>query len=112
MNAKITFKRDTMNKKYSVIVRGENFSLEIDGKTNTYGFITTRNVKAFSIDDARELAITLVENDADLQSLMTDKQNNAKPPTLYVEEMYHLSWWRKLGGKGFTFYIEENTAQE
>jgi hypothetical protein len=112
MNAKIAFKRDKMNKKYSVIVRGENFILKIDGKTNTYGFVTTRNVRAFSVDDARDLAISLVENDYDLQILMDDKQSHVKPPTLYVEEMYHLSWWEKLGGKGFTFFIEETTSQE
>lgn len=93
-----------MNKKYSVIVSGENFILNMNGEQKIYGFITTRNVKAASIEDAKKAAINLVENDVDLVRLMSQKQNDLNPPTLFVEEMYELSWWKMLGGKGFTFF--------
>lgn len=95
-----------MNKKYSAMVRGENFLLDYEGEIKMYGFVTTRNVKASSIDEAKELAIKLVESDDDLQSLMNDEQSSINPPTLFVEEMYDLSWWKKLGGKGFTFFVQ------
>lgn len=95
-----------MNKKYSVIVRGENFLLDLEGAANMCGFVTTRNVKASSVDTAKELAIKLVENDENLQNLMTEGQSKINPPTLFIEEMYELSWWKKLGGKGFTFFAQ------
>lgn len=93
-----------MKKKYSVIVSGENFVLNIDGQQKTYGFVTTRNVKAASVEEAEKAAINLVEHDADLMTLMVENQSDLNPPTLFVDEMYELSWWQKLGGKGFTFF--------
>ena len=80
-----------MDKKYSVIVSGENFILNIDGEQKLYGFITTRNVKAASIEDAKKAAIALVEHDIDLIKLMNINQSDLNPPTLFVEEMYKLS---------------------
>jgi hypothetical protein len=93
-----------MSKKYSVIVRGENFVLNNDGVEEVFGFVTTRNVKASSIEDAKKSAISLVECDTDLRALMSQKQSDINPPTLFVEEMYELSWWKVLGGNGFTFF--------
>jgi len=100
-------KRDKMKNKYSVVVKGDNFILDYENETKMYSFVTTRKVKASSIDEAKELAIKLVENDDDLQTLMNDDQSVINPPTLFVEEMYDLSWWKKLGGKGFTFFALE-----
>lgn len=96
-----------MKQKYSVIIRGENFQLNFEGQANTYGFVTTRRVKASTVEEAKKEAIKLVENDAQLQSLMVLIQNEEIPPTLYVEEMYELSWWKTLGGKGFTFFNQD-----
>lgn len=93
-----------MAKKYSVIIRGENFVLNNDGVEDIFGFVTTRNVKAPSVEDAKKIAINLVECDADLISLMSQRQSDLNPPTLFVEEMYELSWWKFLGGNGFTFF--------
>ncbi len=93
-----------MTKKYSVIVRGENFALNNDGVEEIFGFVTTRNVKAPSIEDAKKRAINLVESDNDLRALMSQRQSDINPPTLFVEEMYELSWWKSLGGNGFTFF--------
>lgn len=112
MSVKIAFKRDKMNKKYSAIVRGENFLLDYEGETKMYGFVTTRNIKASSVDEAKELAIKLVENDEDLQNLMSEEQSKLHLPTLFVEEMYELSWWKRLGGKGFTFFVQAEELKE
>ena len=95
-----------MSKRYSVIVRGENFILHYDGEEKLCGFITTRNVKASSVEDAKKIAVNLVECDDDLRILMSQRQSDINPPTLFVEEMYELSWWERLGGKGYTFFTQ------
>lgn len=93
-----------MSKKYSVIVRGENFMLHYDGEEELFCFVTTRNVKSSSVEDAKKIAINLIERDGELKILMSQKQSNINPPRLFVEEMYELSWWKRLGGSGYTFF--------
>lgn len=43
-------------KKYKVLVRGENFLFNVDGKPGKLGFYTTRFVEAKNEDDAKEVA--------------------------------------------------------
>ena len=85
------------------MIRGENFLLNYEGSTKNLGFFTTRNVKATSVEEAKALAIEVVGNDDDLQEMMAI-QSEKHPPTLFVEELYHLQWWKRIGGKGFTFF--------
>jgi hypothetical protein len=61
---------------------------------------------ASSVEDAKKIASNLIECDDDLRILMSQRQSDINPPTLFVEEMYELSWWKRLGGKGCTFFAQ------
>ncbi len=93
----------TSNKKFTVMLRGENFVIDKDGIKVNYGFITTRIVKASSLKEAEDIAVDLVKNDDALMDMLSE-QNWEKPPTIYLQEIYKASFWKKLGGGGYTFY--------
>ncbi len=88
--------------KYQVMVRGENFELEINGETQNLGFVTTRWVKAKSIEEAEIQAIQVVKSDTDLTNLMVE--DPIETPMVYIEEVAQAKWWKRIGGNGFTFW--------
>jgi hypothetical protein len=88
--------------KYQVMLCGENFELNIDGRVQNYGFVTTRWVKAQCKKEAELFAIQLIKNDKSLINLMVD--NSTLSPTIHLEDIRVAKWWKKLGGKGYSFY--------
>ncbi|MBA6339284.1 hypothetical protein H4J57_19030 [Colwellia sp. BRX8-7] len=88
--------------KYSVILEGKNFPVLSDGKTELLGFMTTRKVKACDIEEAELKAIELIKQDSSLMSSLD--QNHEATPEIYLDSIYALKWWNRLGGKGYTFF--------
>lgn len=93
-------------KKYSVMVRGENFLVYMDGEKQLLNFVATRKVKAKSVEKAELKAIDLIKYDPVLLALLVEGGNDE--PTLFIEEVAHLPWWARLGGRGYTFYTEKD----
>lgn len=84
------------------MVRGENFLVDMDGVKQLLNFVATRKVKAKSVEEAEQKAIDLIKHDSVLLGLMVE--DGSDKPTLFVEEVAYLSWWARLGGRGYTFY--------
>jgi len=88
--------------KYKVMLRGENFEMDFEGKIENMGFYATRTVKAASEDEAEMKAIDLIRGDNQL--LSTVKRDSQFSPKIYLESLQTASWWARLGGKGYTFW--------
>jgi hypothetical protein len=88
--------------KYSVILRGENFLIQFEDKIENLGFYTTRVVKANSAEEAESRAIDLIRNDEGLTSMV--QRSSDINPKIYLESIKMASWWKRLGGKGYTFW--------
>ncbi|MEW5251757.1 hypothetical protein [Microbulbifer discodermiae] len=91
--------------KYGVRLQGENYELEIDGKKKPFGFITTIFVKAKTVEEAEIAAVNLVRNDVLLNGLMIS--GSPYISTLRSTEIWEERWWKRLGGKGYSFFPME-----
>ena len=90
-------------KKYSVMLRGENFEVNLEeGGVENLGFITTRVVKADSLDEAEQMAVNLVKNDQSLIKVM--RTCSQHEPTIYLESISKASFFQRVGGEGYSFY--------
>ena len=94
--------------KYQVMLRGENFELMWEGEVKNLGFFTTRWVKAESIQDAEQKAVALIKQDHSLISMMVKQPTLT--PMIYLEEVAVARWWKRLGGKGYSFWEMEQTS--
>lgn len=95
---------------YRVLLRGENFLLNIEESVRLFGFYTTRFVESLNEDDAEQAAVDLIRNDRSLRDRVLNAQ--ADPPMLYAEEIdeiYESAHDGKVGG-GYTFYEQEPKA--
>jgi len=92
--------------KYQVLLRGENFELDWEGELKNLGFFTTRWVKATSAEEAEFKAIQLIKDDKWLQSVIA--KESVYSPMIYMEQVSKASWWKRQGGKGFTFWEMSN----
>jgi hypothetical protein len=91
--------------KYSVILEGKNFPMNVEGRRELWGFATTRRVKAKDPEEAELKAVEMIKKDKSLIDAIV--KDDPVVPTIYLDSMYKLSWWRRLGGKGYTFYTME-----
>jgi hypothetical protein len=88
--------------KYQVMLRGENFEIESEDEVQNLGFYTTRIVKAESPQEAEIKAIELVKNDPWLKEPIVS--DSSFTPMIYLETIDEAKWWKRLGGKGYTFW--------
>lgn len=87
------------------MLEGKNFPIKVEGKTQLWGFYTTRKVKAESPDEAEIKAVEMIRNDQELlSSLDHDNETEYK---IFLDSMYELKWWNLLGGSGYSFYVIE-----
>lgn len=84
------------------MLRGENFEIIFDGKIQNVGFYTTRIVKAPDLEQAELAAVELIKNDEHLIQMLAKDLNFT--PMIYLEEIVQVKWWKKLGGKGYSFF--------
>lgn len=85
------------------MLRGENFLIRTESEIENLGFMTTRRVTADSVEEAEVNAVDLIRNDPALIGVMAD-QDESLPPKIFAEEIYPCKWWKKTGGKGYTFF--------
>jgi hypothetical protein len=95
------------NKKYKILVNGQNFLLEMDDSKTKMGFYTTIYLEASNPDEAEFAAADLLRVDAKLRPLALNAPND--PPAMLVEEIVELQSFDgcKLPRTGFTFYKED-----
>lgn len=91
--------------KYGVMLRGENFEIKTEDGIENLGFFTTRIVKANIPKEAELKAKEMVKKDKNLLESLSEKRDFE--PKIYLEKMWKERWWKRAGGKGYTFYSME-----
>lgn len=95
--------------KYGVRLEGKNFEINTERGVENLGFIATRFVKANSPEEAESKAVDLIRFDKSLNSTLVE--NNEYEPMIYLVEYWKESWWKRLGGRGYTFYPMESKSE-
>jgi len=92
---------------FQVLLEGENFFIEFDGKDELLGFVTTRWVKANDQQQAELKAVELVKNDQHLHNLLRTPEGELPSPMIYLSEMCKVNWFtyiKRKPGAGYSFY--------
>lgn len=91
-------------RKYVVMVRGENFLVQIDGKPQKCGFYTTRYVTASEPKAAFRVATSLIRQKLQ-NKVLNDPEDN---PSMYMEQAKEINsfFWQKFRVMGFSWFIE------
>jgi hypothetical protein len=92
------------------MLRGENFEVLFEGKIQNLGFLTTRCVKASNLEQAELASVELVKNDIHL--IQMHVEDSSFTPMIYLEEIAQVKWWKKLGGKGYTFFPMDEESDD
>ena len=95
--------------KFGVRLEGMNYELLFEEQQQVLGFVTTRFVKAKTQDEAELKAVDLIRNDESLNRIMVS--GSLQVSTLRVTELWQESWWKKTGGKGYTFFPMESNEE-
>jgi hypothetical protein len=90
--------------KYKVLLRGQNFLLEMDGEAQKLGFYTTRFVEGNDRCTAEQKAISSLRDDPELRDIVRNESSDA--PMLFVEQIDEIDSFAglHLPGTGFSFY--------
>ena len=88
---------------YRVFLRGENFQMEVAGKSTRMGFFTTRFVQANNRDGAELLAVDLIRNDRWLKGAVSNPRTDS--PRIFAEEIEAVEGAGVPDvGSGFSFF--------
>ena len=94
-------------RKYRVFVRGENFLLNLEGRSQKMGFFAARFVEAQDEEEAVCAAVEALRADPKLLDSVLNQE--ADSPLMYAEEIEELEAFDipPVTVNGFTFYSEE-----
>lgn len=98
---------DRYMKKFRVLVRGENFLINVDGVEQKHGFYTTRYIEAQDEEAAEYAVMDILRGDPKLaKGVLNDKSD---PPMMYAEELEEIESFAGLPSPktGFAFYPDE-----
>jgi hypothetical protein len=87
---------------YRVFLRGDNFLLDVDGKSTRMGFFTTRFVQANNREGAKLLAVDLIRNDSWLKGAVSNPRTD--PPRIFAEEIEAVEGGVPDVGSGFSWF--------
>jgi hypothetical protein len=82
-----------MMKKYRVMLEGQNFLIEMDGKVGKYEFYQTFFLEAGSPAEAENAAVQKVRTNPDLRSAVRNSKDDA--PTMHLEEIEEIQKFPK-----------------
>lgn len=96
-----------MMKKYKVMINGQNFHIEVDGKIQKLGFYTTKWVEAQNPKDAELKAVDLVRQDDFFKVSVRNPHDNT--PMIYLKELSEVENFDgvNLPGAGYAFYPDD-----
>jgi len=95
---------------FQVLLEGENFFVEFDGKEELLGFVTTRWVNAKNPEEAELKAVDLIKQDKSLIDITKNFSDSDPSPMIYLSEMSNVNWFnyfRRKPGAGYSFYPME-----
>lgn len=92
--------------KYKVLVNGENFLLDYEGRPKKLGFYVWRSVEASDAEAAENAVIELIRGDTRLKGKALNGRDD--PPMLYAEEVVEVDERESDEGldTGFSWYDE------
>ena len=98
-----------MAHKFHLMMRGENFAIETDGKIKRLSFFQNLFIEAENNESAEEKAIQLIRSDQSLRDAVRNSQDD--PPRLFVEELHELDSFDDIEHKdqGRIFYNDDET---
>ncbi len=90
--------------KYRVLINGENFFLNFEGRPQKLGFYVTRFVDAQDAEGAEKAAVDLIREDAWLKGNVLNNRDD--PPMLYADEVKELEAYdpEENVDTGFSWY--------
>ena len=93
--------------KYQLLIRGENFLIQAEGKIEKFGFYTSRWVEATSPTEGEKSVIELIKQDSSLKGVILNPERD--PPVLYVEEINEIESFAGVDppGSGYSFFAEK-----
>src|SRR5712691_11968950 len=100
-------------KKYKVLIRGENFLMNLDGEDHRLGFYTRAFVEGQDKEEAEQRAISLLRDDQEFRRSVLNEQSDS--PMMFADEIHELESFEGLNlpRTGFAFFSEEgNEAEE
>lgn len=90
---------------YRVLLRGENFLLNLTGEPELLGFHVTHYVRAATEEEAKRIATILVRKNQHINSGLLNTPEN---PTRLECESIKRAWWRRSANDGrYTFWNVE-----
>ena len=97
-------------KKYKILIRGENFLINLDGKGQKFGFYTTAFVEGQDEEQAEQRAIGLLRDDKEFRQSVLNEKSDA--PMMFVDEIAELESFEGLNlpRTGFSFFPEDGNA--
>jgi 4-alpha-glucanotransferase len=97
-------------KKYKVLVRGENFLMNLDGEDQRLGFYTTAFVEGQDEKQAEQQAIGLLRDDIEFRQSVLNEQSDA--PMMFVDDIDEIDSFEGLNlpRTGFSFFPRERNA--
>ena len=98
--------------RYKVLLRGNNFLLNLDGDHAKVGFYATRIVKSTSVEEAQRIAIIRIHQELNRNAHLV--KNIPDVPVVLVEKIEKLgifNFIRKRRVRGFTFHAEEEAKE-
>jgi hypothetical protein len=88
---------------FAVMLRGENFVIQVDGVPERMGFYTTRFVHARNEEEAETRAVQMVRESKSLRS--AGIKSSSFTPMIYLESIERRPWWYKFKTQhGFVFW--------
>ncbi|OZG72614.1 hypothetical protein BTA51_13880 [Hahella sp. CCB-MM4] len=95
--------------KYKVLLNGQNFLVELEGKIGRFGFLSNIFVEAENENDAEQKAVEMLRQNKTLSYSVKNEREN--PPMIYAEEIIEMD---NFGGietpdQGLTWYPEEES---
>jgi hypothetical protein len=93
-----------MKKKYSVLIKGINLQINIDGEKGKHGFFTTRYIKTENMSAAKRIAMNLIKEE--LSSIILNDYGDS--PDFLFEDILEVEDFgdHEVPGAGFTWFEE------
>lgn len=95
-------------KRYRAKIFGESFLLDLDGELETFGFSTSRIVKASNPDDAKRIALIRIHQELNQAvHIVKNSLNAARVHVESIEELKFFQFLSKKDCKGLEFIRED-----
>ena len=90
-------------KHYRVLLNGENFLINMEGKESYMGFYTTRFVSAISPEEAELNAVNSIKTDDRIKGIILNSTEHEQP-MIYMDEIEEIQKNEKEDNYGFGWY--------